>query len=350
MLDEISFIRPNIQEALWASIAPSLSTGGKLILTTTPNGDTDLFARLWRESIAGLNRFAHLMKLYHEHPERGEGSGYREDMLEKLGELRVRVELDCEFLSSDALLVNSQRLIELRHKPPLFEDNGFKFWDIHSVNSMYLVGADIATGSGRDFSVIQVYEFPSLQQIAEYRSNILNIPELYQKLKWILELLSTPNQNKRAEIFWTYERNGIGEAITALYNTDDNPPEFAELVSDVPGKFGMQTTNRAKVLACLQLKTLIEKINNGISINSEMAIYELKNFIISGGSYAAKQGSTDDVVCALLLIVRLLKHVGDFDDKARRLLYEYHENDYNPSGDFNNSANDDDEPIPFLVG
>ena len=346
MLDEISFIRRNIQEKIWSSIAPSLSTGGKLIMTTTPNGDTDLFAKLWRESVAGLNSFKHVIALYTQHPERGPESGYREEMLAKLGELTVRVELDCEFLSSDALLVNSLRLAELRATPPILRDNGFDVWDSINVNSIYLVGVDVATGSGRDFSVIEVFEFPSLKQVAEFRSNDLNIPSLYSKICWVLNKLSAPVGNKRPEVFWTFERNGVGEAIGALYHTDMNPPEFAELVNDVPGKYGMVTTNRNKVVTCLQLKNMIEKIKNGLTINSEINIFELKNFISSGGSYAAKIGATDDSISALLLIVKLIKHIADFDDEAKHKLYSYNENDYIEN---DGSADTDEEPLPFLV-
>jgi hypothetical protein len=344
-IDEIAFVSKRIQEELWASLAPSLSTGGKLILTTTPNGDTDLFARLWRESVSGQNNFANYFVTYERHPERGPGSGYYEDMLGKIGELRCRVELMCEFLSSDALLINSQRLIELKEKVPIRVDNGFRFWEDRAPGLAYLVGVDIATGTGKDFSVIQVYDFPTLRQVAEYRSNLINIPELYIKIKWILKWLSAPFNNRRPEVFWTFERNAIGEAIGALYETDEKQPEYAELVNDVNNRLGMNTNSRTKVLACLQLKTLIEKIKNGLEIKSDIAIFELKNFISSGGSYAAKAGATDDAVSALLLIARLLKHISQFDDSARTILYEYNESDY-VNGEI--TVDSSDEPLPFV--
>lgn len=344
-IDEIAFVSRRIQDELWASLAPSLSTGGKLILTTTPNGDTDLFARLWRESVAGLNSFAHIMITYDRHPERGEGSGYYEDMLSKIGEIRCKVELDCEFLSSEALLVNSMRLSEFRSSVPLFEDNGFKFWDELKGHPMYLVACDVSTGRGADFSVIDIFTFPGLVQIGQYRSNDLNIPGLYGKLKWILEKLSKPIGNKRPEVMWTFERNSIGEAIAALYETDDDQPEYAELINDVPGKLGMMTTNKSKVLACLQMKTLLEKIKNGLILNSDITLFELKNFIATGASYAAKQGATDDAVMALVLIVRLIKYVASFDPEAHKMMYKYDENDYNNT---ELSVEDMDEPMPML--
>jgi hypothetical protein len=210
---------------------------------------------------------------------------------------------------------------------------------------MYLVACDVATGRGADFSVIDIFTFPGLVQIGQYRSNDLNIPGLYGKLKWILEKLSKPIGNKRPEVMWTFERNSIGEAIAALYETDEEQPEFAELINDVPGKLGMATTNKSKVLACLQMKTLLEKIKNGLIINSEITIFELKNFIASGGSYAAKQGATDDAVMALVLIVRLIKYVASFDPEAHKLMYKYDENDYSSD---NETADEMDEPMPIL--
>lgn len=92
-IDEIAFLNRRIQEEMWASIAPSLSTGGKFVLTSTPNGDSDLFATLWRGANAGLNNFKPVKALWHQHPERGQE--YYDDMLGKLGPVKARQELDC---------------------------------------------------------------------------------------------------------------------------------------------------------------------------------------------------------------------------------------------------------------
>lgn len=47
-LDEFAFVAPNIQELFWTSISPTLSTGGSCIMTSTPNGDMDIYAEIWR--------------------------------------------------------------------------------------------------------------------------------------------------------------------------------------------------------------------------------------------------------------------------------------------------------------
>lgn len=46
--DEIAFIPPRIQEEFMAGTSPALSaTKGKMLITSTPNGSRDLFAKLW---------------------------------------------------------------------------------------------------------------------------------------------------------------------------------------------------------------------------------------------------------------------------------------------------------------
>lgn len=343
-LDELAFISPRIQEEMWASLSPTLSTGGSAIISSTPNGDTELFASLWRGAMSGINGYVPFQVHWREHPERGDE--YWNLMTAQLGELKCRQEVGCEFLSSDALLINSLKLQQLGAKMVNHEDMGFKFWvpdtELGGVGKTYLISCDPSAGTGNDFSVIEVFEFPSLEQVAEYRTNDINIPLLYAKLKWIISKLSEHNGRGRSEVIWTFERNGIGEAISALYQNDEKQPEHAELYCDVPGKYGVFTTGKTKILSCLQLKQLVEKTTNGFKINSELLLFELKNFIAKGGSYTAKVGATDDAVMATVGIVRLLKRLSEWNDDAFKRVNEY----VDP-----NEVDDGfgDEPVPFVV-
>lgn len=254
---------------------------------------------------------------------------------------------NCEFLSSDALLIDSMVLARLNSRPELSTDMGFKFWvdkeTIGGQGETYLLSVDPATGNGRDFSAIQIFSFPALVQIAEWRSNEINVPLLYAKIKWALGLLSRQVGRGRAEVLWTFERNGIGEALAALYFNDEKQPEHAELVSDANDKLGLYTTGKTKILSCLQLKRLIERVSDGMTINSEITLFELKNFVAKGGTYEAKSGATDDSVMALVGITRLLKRLADYNDKAFKQLNEY------VSPEDPASTAGDDEAMPFLV-
>ena len=92
-LDELGFINPRIQENMWASLAPTLSTGGSAIISSTPNGDTELFAQLWRGANTGQNSFKPLFYPWNRHPERGED--YLKEMRGQLGPKKFRQEVLC---------------------------------------------------------------------------------------------------------------------------------------------------------------------------------------------------------------------------------------------------------------
>lgn len=353
-LDELAFIQPRIQEDLWSSLVPTLSTGGSAIISSTPNGDTELFAQLWRRAMSGAAsdeetgsiNFAPFQVHWREHPERDDK--YYQMMLNMLGELQTRQEVDCEFLSSDALLVSSLKLQQMVTRPPHHTDMGFKFWkapeEIGGLGKTYMVSIDPATGTGKDFSVIEVFDFPNMEQIAEWRSNEINIPLLYAKVKWVLNYLSQMKDRGRADVVWTFERNGIGEAMCALYINDEKIPEHPELYSDTAGRYGVYTSGKTKILSCLQMKTLIEKVTGGFKLHSDILLFELKNFVAKGGTYEGKKGSTDDCVSALIGITRLLKRLADYNDEAFKKVNEYVDPDVG-------SGEDDygDEPIPFSI-
>jgi len=46
-LDEFAYVNPGIQKEFWTSILPTISTGGQMIITSTPNNDEDKFANIW---------------------------------------------------------------------------------------------------------------------------------------------------------------------------------------------------------------------------------------------------------------------------------------------------------------
>ena len=92
-LDELAFISPRIQTDMWRSLAPTLATGGDAIISSTPNGATDLFATLWRGAIAGENVFKPVFFPWSRHPDRAED--YLTAMKNELGPIGFRQEVLC---------------------------------------------------------------------------------------------------------------------------------------------------------------------------------------------------------------------------------------------------------------
>jgi len=102
--DEFAFVRPTIAKEFWTSISPTLATGGKAIITSTPNSDEDQFALLWKGALkqedvygnpteVGINGFKAYRSYWNEHPDRDER--WAEEQRSQLGADRFRREMDC---------------------------------------------------------------------------------------------------------------------------------------------------------------------------------------------------------------------------------------------------------------
>lgn len=103
-LDEFAFVDANIAKEFWTSLAPTLSTGGKCIITSTPNTDEDQFADIWfganklvdnngNETLTGTNGFKPYMATWDAHPERDQV--WADEQLASLGEDRFLREHRC---------------------------------------------------------------------------------------------------------------------------------------------------------------------------------------------------------------------------------------------------------------
>ena len=72
-------------------------------------------------------------------------------------------------------------------------------------------------------------------------------------------------------------------------------------------------------------------------VNSNALISELKNFVATGSSYNAKVGTTDDLISATLLAIRMMSVLKDWDPRV-----------YNT---FNQAETDEDyePPMPIFI-
>lgn len=102
--DEFAFVRPTIAREFWTSISPTLATGGKAIITSTPNSDEDQFAIIWKqanknidefgnETELGINGFKPFHAHWSEHPDRDEE--WAKEERGRIGDERFRREHEC---------------------------------------------------------------------------------------------------------------------------------------------------------------------------------------------------------------------------------------------------------------
>jgi hypothetical protein len=296
-----------------------LSTGGKAIITSTPNSDEDQFALIWKlanktedsfgnETEVGVNGFKAYRAYWHEQP--GRDQKWADEMKAQLGEDRFNREIGCEFIIADETLINPNTLVQLEGSEPINRMGQVRWFQEPKKGMIYVVGLDPSLGTGSDPAAIQIFEANTTTQIGEWKHNKTDIPSQIKLVaeinKYIVDKTGEPNN-----LYYTLENNTIGEAALISLN------EYGE--SNIPGIFisepgkkrkGFNTTHKVKLAACAKFKSLLE--SKKMKVHSRSLISELKSFIAHGGSYAAKIGDTDDLVMSTLLIVRVLQQLTDY--------------------------------------
>ncbi len=318
-LDEFAFVRPTIATEFWTAITPTLATGGKAIITSTPNSDEDQFALIWKQANKcedefgnktelGVNGFKAYRAYWQEHPERDEA--WATQMKAQLGEDRFRREIGCEFIIADETLIAPTTLIELEGTEPTFRQGQIRWYKKPEKDKIYTVALDPAIGTGGDNAAIQIFEANSTVQIGEWKHNKTAIPEQIKLLanicKYIHECTGQPNN-----IYYSIENNTVGEgALISL--AEYGEVNITGIFLSEPGKKrkGFNTTHKTKMAACAKFKHLLE--SKKMVINSHSLISELKNYVASKDSFAAKIGETDDLIAAALLSTRMIQELGDF--------------------------------------
>ncbi len=345
-LDEFSFVKPSIAKEFWASISPTLSTGGRCVITSTPSVDDDEFAQIWfgannttdeqGKTIPGgigRNGFKSFTVKWDEHPDRDEAWKATEHA--KIGEERWLREFECRFISFDETLINSIFLNEKINKmaqEPIYTTGQVRWYRPVKPNVTYVVALDPSLGTGGDYSAIQIFELPSLRQVAEWRDNRTRIQDQIKVLMQILkflhgEMATNVMQSGEPDIYWTVENNNIGEAaLVVIQETgEENFPGQMLTESKRAGtsrsfRRGFNTTNKKKVEACAKLKSTLE--SGRMSILSKALIRELKFFVAKGPGFCAKQGETDDLVMATILCLRMVQEILIWDGTLLEQLSE----------------------------
>ena len=346
--DEFAFVRPTIAREFWTSISPTLTTGGKAIITSTPNSDEDQFALLWKQANktedahgnpteVGVNGFKAYRSYWKEHPDRDEK--WAEEERAKLGDERFRREMDCEFIINDETLIAPTKLIDLEGIEPIEQMGQVRWYEKPKKGDMYVVSWDPSLGTGGDYSAMQVINANTTTQVAEWKHNRTTIPEQVRVFVEIIKHINEKVEDQNS-IYYSVENNTLGEAALislAEYGEDNIPGIFLSETKKMGTgrrfRKGFNTTNKSKISACAKFKNLVE--SGKFKIKSRPLVSELKNFVAHGTSYAAKPGEHDDLVMATVLGVRMLQQ-----------LQEYHKN----IGD-NLRDHDDDivEPLPFIM-
>ena len=348
--DEFAFVRNTIAKEFWTSISPTLATGGKAIITSTPNSDEDQFWLIWKganktedefgnelEGGVGANGFKGYMAKWDQHPDRDEKWANQERA--SIGDERFKREHECEPIIYDETLISATKLMDLEGIEPIEKQGQVRWYKKPNAKCQYAVALDPSLGTGGDNAAIQVFELPGLEQVAEWKHNKTVIQRQVAIMKEIIEyihdIVQTPNS-----IYYSIENNTLGEAglmTIAEIGEENIKGIFLSEPKQSGGsrrfRKGFNTTAKTKLNACSKFKMLLE--TDRLTLHSKPLLSELKNFVAHGSSFAAKPGEKDDLVMSSMLVVRMIQLLQSYDPELDARLKD--------------NLDDYIEPMPFIM-
>jgi hypothetical protein len=323
--------------------------GTVVFIESTANGVSGVFHDAWQGAVAGKNGFVPFFSPWYDSPKyfiKGGTITPGEETVEEL-ELRAFGVKDDQlawrrqkiaqngrdafmqeypanaqeaFLNSGAPIFPPILLTDMLSKaPPVLRTETLSFdnkWEELSSGELrlfeeidptgtYVIGADVALGSGKDYSVAQILD-ENKNQVAIWRGKC--DPNRFAE---VLESLGYRFNTARI----ICENNTFGFATVSKLGQDMHYPAMfftikeGKLDGDETKAWGFRTSQQSKPMVIARLQEVIR--TGDIQINDTTTLDELLTFITTeGGRMEAESGCHDDTVMALALAN--YAHMGKF--------------------------------------
>jgi len=228
VFDEAAFIEAD--NDFWAACMASLSTGGKVIVISTPNGYDQIYYEIYDQALKGMNQFKISEMYWYRDPRYSKDlylvptddlvhylinredfdesvnisfghvdpyerdyselqsyfdkgfkpcSTWYEKMVKKLkyDKRKINQELNCEFLGSGDNVFDNKDLEYIKNNllsepTGKMMGNSLWIWKEPVEGHKYVMGVDVSRGDSEDFSSIQIIDFDEREQVFEYVGKI----------------------------------------------------------------------------------------------------------------------------------------------------------------------------------
>jgi hypothetical protein len=346
VFDEAAYIEAG--EDFWAASMASLSTGGKIILISTPNGFDPIYYGVYDQAIRGVNDF-HITDLrwfkdprytkdlrwvkcsdivhymlnreqyddnevvmydfdilnYKQYEEQGYKplSSWFESMSKKFkfDRRKIAQELECDFLGSGDGVIPSEvqdNIVKnmLRDPKEKYMQGTFWQWKEPVQGHRYIMGVDVSRGDSEDFSSINIIDFDEREQVAEYIGKIPPDDLASIAYKWGILY----------EAFIVIDiTGGMGVATSrklqeynykSLYIDGVNTKNIWEYNSKAMEKIpGLNFNNkRTQIVAAFE-----EQLRKGFQVRSARLMNELNTFVYINGRPDHMKGTHDDAIMSM---------------------------------------------------
>jgi hypothetical protein len=303
VIDEAAHVE-NLTE-LWAGLYPTISTGGRVIALSTPNGVGNWFHKTYVESIEGNNDFHSIDLPWHVHPDRDQEWFNKETR--NMSRREIAQELECNFNTSGESVIHPDDIASIENSvcDPKYRtgfDRNMWIWEQYNPECTYLLVADVARGDGADYSVFHILNLDTMEIVAEYQGK--------PNLDMYANVLQQAGK-EYGNCLLVVENVGIGISILEklidlqypnIYYSIKGTHDFIESHqgetsnSAVPG---FTTSSKTRPLIVAKLEEFIR--NKLIKVYSVRLSNELRTFIWQNGKPQAMRGYNDDLIMALAI-------------------------------------------------
>lgn len=346
IFDEAAFIEAGPD--FWAASMASLSTGGKVILISTPNGYDPIYYGVYDQALKGINDFhitdlrwfkdprynkdlrwvkckdiVHYMlhreeynddeitlkdwdlKNYNQYLEDGYKpySSWLEAMAKKFkyDKKSVAQEIECNFLGSGDAVIDAEVSTNIKNnliQEPIkkYLNNKLWQWAEPQIGHRYLMGVDVSTGESDDSSSINIIDFDEKEQVVEYIDKIKPDDLASIAYDWgmayncliVIDItggMGISTSRKLEEM--NYKNLYVdGTTSTSIW---DVPKDTKDKIAGI--KFNGK---RSQIISAFE-----ENLRNGFKVRSERLHNEITTFVYKNGRPDHMSGAHDDSIMAI---------------------------------------------------
>ena len=357
IFDEAAFIEADGD--FWSACMASLSTGGKVIVVSTPNGYDPIYYEIYDQALRGMNDFkisemfwyrdprytkdlymvktndlVHFLLNREDYPidtvvelpmenpyDRDHNitkdyisQGYKpcsswfEGMVKKLKYDRRKVsqELECNFLGSGDNVFDSdlmQNISKNQLRDPQAKLMGNALWIFKEpVNGhKYIMGIDVSRGDSEDFSSIEIIDFDEREQVLEYVGKIP--PDVLAEIayKWgtmynAYGVIDITGGMGVSTARKLQELQYEGGLYVDGVDTSNKWKWDPKVNEKIPGlNFN---TKRVQIIAAFE-----EAVRHGFKIYSHRTYNEMNTFVYINGRPDHQKGQHDDCIMGLSMAI-----------------------------------------------
>jgi len=357
IFDEAAYIEAD--EDFWSACMASLSTGGKVIVISTPNGFDPIYYSIYSQAVKGMNDFKITEMYWFRDPRYSKDlklikcddiihymlnrreyvdaditinygdkkihdrnfdeisqnikNGYKpysswfESMAKKLkfDKRKISQELECNFLGSGDNVIPPETMKKIKDNDIKEPENKFMGgtvwqWKEPIVGHKYIMGMDVSRGDSEDFTTFTIIDFDAREQVLEYIAKVP--PDIVAEIayKWA---------NIYNAFIVTDITGGMGVATSRklqelgyknLYVDGINPADKWKWDPKQNDKIPGINFNSKRVLI---VQAFEEALRFEFIIRSQRLFNELNTFVYVNGRPDHQKGQHDDLIMAMAMAI-----------------------------------------------